>query len=249
MELLREGLWHWSAAHPAWTPADDWPRDVRCFAHLSRDGLLLVDPLLEDRDWGPVDRLAEAHGAPVAVLVTVRWHARDAGAAARRYGAELYAPRLGKEQESLADARPIEEGAPLPGGLEAIVVPKAAEALLYLPDARTLVAGDVLLARDGQLSPLPRLVARERGGSRARAGRRAPRSRAAARGRRGLPRRAGAVRPGRPRGGPRAEARAQAAGWRSRTRSNASSARSRCSRSCVAITLVRSSAPPRGTAG
>ena len=34
-----------------------------------------------------------------------------------------------------------------------------------------------------------------------------------------------------------------------RHRSNASSARSRCSRSCVAITLVRSSAPPRSTAG
>ena len=39
------------------------------------------------------------------------------------------------------------------------------------------------------------------------------------------------------------------AGQLSRTRSNASSARSRCSRSCVAITLVRSSAPPRVTAG
>ena len=33
------------------------------------------------------------------------------------------------------------------------------------------------------------------------------------------------------------------------TFSNISSARSRCSRSCVAMTLVRSSAPPGGTAG
>ena len=33
------------------------------------------------------------------------------------------------------------------------------------------------------------------------------------------------------------------------TFSNIASARSRCSRSCVAITLVRSSAPPGGTAG
>ena len=50
-------------------------------------------------------------------------------------------------------------------------------------------------------------------------------------------------------GAPMGGAPAGGSGTSFRTRSKTSSARSRCSRSCVAITLVRSSAPPRWTAG
>ena len=155
VKLLRESLWRWSAAHPDWEPSDDWPQQVSCFAHVSATGLVVIDPLLEVADWGPLDELAERHGGVAAVLVTVFWHARDAGAAAERYGAALYAPRLGTAQPSLAGAHPIEEGGALPGGIQPVLAPLAAEALLYLPAARTLVAGDALVARQDRLGLCP----------------------------------------------------------------------------------------------
>ena len=155
MEQIADTLWRWSAPHPDWQPEQDWAERVGCFAHASAEGVVLIDPLVEGGDWGPLDELADAHGGVAAVIVTVRWHARDAALAAKRYGTPLYAPRLGKPQESLADALPIEGDGTLPGGLKALLVPKAAEALLYLPTARILVAGDVLVAGDGRLGLCP----------------------------------------------------------------------------------------------
>ena len=158
MEELREGLWRWTAPHPDWTEDQDWPREVSAFAHLGEDGrLVLIDPIAENGGWGPVDALAEEHGGVRAVLVTVHWHHRDAAAAAARFGAELYAPTLAKPQprESLRNASPLEDGTDAGGGIRALVIPEAEEALLWLGAARTLLAGDVLLAVDGRLRVCP----------------------------------------------------------------------------------------------
>jgi hypothetical protein len=155
LEELRERLWRWTAPHPEWTAGSDWPQRVSCFAHASADGLLLVDPLVEAGDWSALDTLAARWGGVRAVAVTVNFHERDAGEAARRYGAELFAPGLGKPRETLAGAREVADGDWLPGGVKTLLVPQAEEALLYLSAARTLVAGDTLLARDGRLSFCP----------------------------------------------------------------------------------------------
>ena len=155
MNELRDGLWEWTGPHPAWKPGADWEQQVRSFAYAGREGLVLIDPLVRDSDWQRLDELAEQHGGVAAVAVTVHWHERDAAEAARRYGAELFAPALGDRPESLAGAREISHGDGLPGGIEAVVVEPAEEALLYLPEARTLVSGDTLLAREGRLSLCP----------------------------------------------------------------------------------------------
>jgi glyoxylase-like metal-dependent hydrolase (beta-lactamase superfamily II) len=142
MEQLRDALWRWTAPHPDWTPVSDWDRRVSCFAHASGDGLILIDPLVESGDWTALDNLVERQGDVAAVALTVHFHKRDSDEAARRYGAELFAPASGARER-------------IPGGVEPVVVPEAEEALLYLPGARTLVAGDLLLARDGRLSLCP----------------------------------------------------------------------------------------------
>jgi glyoxylase-like metal-dependent hydrolase (beta-lactamase superfamily II) len=158
MEEIGEGLWCWSAAHPDWTEEADWPQRVQAFAHRDEDGsLVLIDPLVEGGDWSALDDLAARHDGVRAVLVSVHWHQRDAAAAAERFGAELYAPSLAKPEprESLRAATPLEDGTDAGGGIRALVVPEAEEALLWLAAARTLIAGDVLLARQGRLSVCP----------------------------------------------------------------------------------------------
>jgi Metallo-beta-lactamase superfamily len=155
MRELRENLWAWTAPHPDWSPDADWPQEVRWFAHATAEGLLLVDPLVDAGDWSALDGLAEQNGGVAAVAVTVGYHERDAGQAARRYDTQLFAPALGEARDSLADARRIADGDRLPGEVEAIVVEAGEEALLYLAAARTLVAGDLLLAREGRLSVCP----------------------------------------------------------------------------------------------
>ena len=156
MEEIRDGLWRWTASHPDWTEDADWPEQVGAFAHLDTEGrLVLIDPLLDGGDWSALDALAEQHGGVRAVLVTVRWHHRDAGAAAERYGAALYAPEMGKEREDLTAATRLDQDTDPGGGIRALVVPQAQEAVLWLEAAGTLVAGDVLLARDGRLSVCP----------------------------------------------------------------------------------------------
>jgi glyoxylase-like metal-dependent hydrolase (beta-lactamase superfamily II) len=152
---LRDGLWEWTGPHPDWKPGADWERQVRSFAHAGDDGLVLIDPLVHDGDWARLDELAERRGGVKAVAVTVHWHERDAAAAASRYGCELFAPGLGSGRESLAGAREIADGETLPGGVEALLVEPAEEALLHLTAARTLVAGDTLLAREGGLQLCP----------------------------------------------------------------------------------------------
>jgi metallo-beta-lactamase superfamily protein len=154
MDELREKLWGWTAPHPDWHPEADWPQQVNSFAHSTSSGLFLVDPLVEANEWSAVDELAEAGGV-AAVAVTVGYHERDAAEAARRYNAPLFAPLLGDERESLAGARRLRDGDRLPGAVQALVVEAGEEALLYLSGARTLVAGDLLLARDGRLSVCP----------------------------------------------------------------------------------------------
>lgn len=153
MQELRPKLWSWSAEHPDWEPSQDWPKEVRSFAYDTGRGLLLIDPLIDD--WRDVDALAEKAGGVAAVAVTVGFHQRQAAEAAERYGAELFAPPPRKPRPELAGATRIDDGDELPGGVQAIAIERAEEALLYLPDARTLVAGDTLLERDGTLSLCP----------------------------------------------------------------------------------------------
>ena len=87
MRELKDGVWHWRAPHPEWTPADHWPQEVSSYAIDDGARLLLFDPLAVP------DELLElaAEREPVVVL-TAPWHERDTKSLVGRLGVPVFVP-------------------------------------------------------------------------------------------------------------------------------------------------------------
>jgi glyoxylase-like metal-dependent hydrolase (beta-lactamase superfamily II) len=137
---LRPGLWRWTGSHPEWDHAESWGPEVGSVYAELEDTVVVVDPLVptegEDRFWAALDRDVEHSGRPLHVLLTVHWHERSVAAVLDRYHATLWRP---------------EEKGQLPKGVHAEVVKGSdwMEALFFLEPHRALVAGDVLIGKDG----------------------------------------------------------------------------------------------------
>ena len=152
MEELRRGLWRWTAFHPK------WKQDVASLAVETRDGLVLVDPLLGE----------EEISEPKHVLISVHWHVRSTGEIAERWpGVRVWAThRKGKPLRGHAEATDIfSPGDTLAGGIQGRPTAREAEVCFWLPDHKALVVGDVILgAKDGagglRLCPKSWLVGR-----------------------------------------------------------------------------------------
>jgi hypothetical protein len=117
VQELRPGLVTWTGRHPAWTPdSEQWGPDVRSYAVIREDRVLLFDPIDP-----PPDLVA---GRSAEIVLTAEWHKRSS-------------PELGLP---IHDARD-----PLPDGVEerpAFFGPD--ERFLWLPGHKALVCGDSL---------------------------------------------------------------------------------------------------------
>ena len=137
VEQLRPGLWRWTAVHPDWREGDDWEQEVCSVYYEAPRATVLFDPLVppeRERFFEALDRDVERRALPVAILLTVPWHARSAAELAERYAATSEAP----------------------DGVEPFAVGDADETLWWLPEHGALVAGDVLLGTpDGGLRVCP----------------------------------------------------------------------------------------------
>ena len=139
---LGHGLWRWTASHPEWHHAEHWGPDVGSVYAEMPGSIVVVDPLVptdeaeEKRFWSALDRDVERSGLPLHVLLTVHWHERSVAAVLDRYHATLWRP---------------EEKGDLPAGVHAETVKGSdwMEALFFLEPHRALVAGDLLIGRDG----------------------------------------------------------------------------------------------------
>ncbi|MDQ4082037.1 MAG: MBL fold metallo-hydrolase [Actinomycetota bacterium] len=159
VQELRPGVWRWTLPHPEWTPedaADDgWDRVVSSFFLRAGGALLLVDPLApppdspeHERFWRALDRDVEGHGSPPHVLLTVFWHARSTEEVATRYaGTSVWVHERAAREfgERIAFSHTFALDDDLPGGVRAIDAHRRGEVLLWVPEHRALVAGDVLL--------------------------------------------------------------------------------------------------------
>jgi glyoxylase-like metal-dependent hydrolase (beta-lactamase superfamily II) len=139
---LRTGLWRWTGTHPEWEHAEQWGPEVGSVYAKLEQAVVVIDPLVpgdeEERFWEALDRDVERSGLPLHVLLTVHWHERSVAAVLDRYHATLWRP---------------EEKGELPEGVHAETVHGSdwVEALFFLEPHRALVAGDLLIERDGHL--------------------------------------------------------------------------------------------------
>ena len=140
VQELRPGLWRWTASHPEWDHSERWGPEVGSVYAELPDAVVLVDPIVpqdeEDRFGAALDRDVEGAGRPLLVLLTVHWHERSVAAVLDRYQATLW--------------RPEENGALTPGvHAELVNGSDWVEALFFLEPHRALVAGDLLIGKDG----------------------------------------------------------------------------------------------------
>ena len=148
-EELAPGLHCWTAFH------QEWKKEVTCVALDTPDGLVLVDPLAPPalaaarRFWKALDRAVAARAQPVAVVLTLHYHERSAGAVLDRYGsspgARLWAPIGSLSRLGTAVDHPFAPGDALPGDVHVLPSGRPDEVVLWVPWARALVTGDVLI--------------------------------------------------------------------------------------------------------
>lgn len=117
MHGLVPGIRWWQAPHPEWKPESSWPELVTCYALERDDGVVLVDPLA-----APDELTAKA----TAVVITCKWHVRDA------------------EKLGVPVARPGEE---LPDGLEWREGMESYDQLVWVPEHGALISGDTFVER------------------------------------------------------------------------------------------------------
>lgn len=161
---LKPRLWYWTARHPEWT-ADDggddgWEPEVSSYAYVSPDRgtLVLVDPLVPDRDggeacWRQLDDDVRHHGPP-QVLITVPWHWRSSQAILDRYpGTRVWAHAPAREEleEWTTVTNGFQVGDALPGGIEAHDAGGSSHEVAYrIPEHAAVAVGDSLIARPGE---------------------------------------------------------------------------------------------------
>lgn len=150
------GLWRFEALHPEWTEEEGgeegWEQLVAWWALASDQGVVLIDPLVED--WSALDRLVSDGGGCAGVIRTIHWHQRSIDEVIRRYGAEVWAhPR-------------VRDGDELFGALSVTEVERDDEIALWLPHQRALLFGDAMLRRSsGALRVCPDSWLQPQGGS------------------------------------------------------------------------------------
>ena len=156
MAEIAPGLWRWTGLHPDWTPGEGgtagWDAEVGCVYLETPDAVVLVDPLVPpeepERFWRALERDVARVAAPVHAVVTIFWHARSAGEIARRLSARVWAPARARrpvERRAGVAVETFRPGERLPGGIEAYSTSRSTEVVLWIPEHRALVPGDVIL--------------------------------------------------------------------------------------------------------
>ena len=149
MQEILEGVWHWTARHPS------IGMDVSSYL-LGPEGVVL-DPMVPAAglEW-----LGE-YGAPRAVVLTNRHHARQAAEFAAAFGCPVHVVREGLHEYEHKDLEvtPFAFGDELPGGLRchAIYSEWPDEGAIEIPRVRALAIADgaVRWKSDGELGFVP----------------------------------------------------------------------------------------------
>jgi glyoxylase-like metal-dependent hydrolase (beta-lactamase superfamily II) len=143
---IAPGLLYWTAPHPEWRRATDWPEHVGCVYYEASDAIALIDPLLPegegDEFWEMLDAAIHRSRLPVAVLLTAPWHERSAPVVAERYGATVWV----RESPDF-----------LPAGVEVFVPAGSSEGQVafFLRSHQALVVAEFFMGANGGLRVCP----------------------------------------------------------------------------------------------
>ncbi len=149
---LAPGLWIWRARHPFWAPGDDWQPVVTSTFVESGGERYVLDPLVPVVDsiglWERLERRP-----PTGAVVLMPDHVRDIDLFVHRYKARGYGPMFFFPDDApRARLEPIVADMELPGGLLALYDGRGRlETPMWLPEHRTIVFGDALTERGGEL--------------------------------------------------------------------------------------------------
>jgi glyoxylase-like metal-dependent hydrolase (beta-lactamase superfamily II) len=150
------GLWYWTAPHPDWRGATDWPEEVGCVCYRASDAVVLIDPLLPHDADESFWRFVDGFELPVAVLLTAPWHRRDTYRVAERYGTTVWT-----HERAACNVDFPTRCDQLPDGVE-LFVPDGdpeGQVAFYLPEHAALVVAEFFMGTgDGlELAPSPSL--------------------------------------------------------------------------------------------
>jgi len=153
VQEIEPGLHYWTAPHPAWQGAADWPEDVGCVCYEAPEQVVLIDPLVPDADerelWAMLDGWVKER--PAVILLTAPWHLRSAPVVSQRYGLSIWAHEVARSRISC----PTHSGR-LPQDVELFVPKGAAEGQVafFLRNPRALVVAEFFMGTDGGLQVL-----------------------------------------------------------------------------------------------
>lgn len=149
---LAPNLWIWRARHPFWTKGADWQPVVTSTYVESGGERFVLDPLSPTLDsiglWERLDK-----NPPTMAAVLIPDHVRDIDLFAQRYGVRAFGPRLyWADDVPKTKLEMIESDTRLPGGLVALYDGRGRlETPMWLPEQKTIVFGDALTERGGEL--------------------------------------------------------------------------------------------------
>jgi hypothetical protein len=152
-----EKLWRFEALHPEWTQdegdEDGWEQQVAWWAIATPQGLVLIDPLVDD--WKALDQLVADRGGCAGIVRTCHWHQRSVSDAASRYSAEVWAKQDGAPVPYAFDHATTDRDE-LFDELRVCDVERADEIAVWLPPQATLVFADAMIrTRAGDLRVCP----------------------------------------------------------------------------------------------
>jgi len=149
---LAPGLWIWRQPHPDWSPERGWEPLVTSTCVESGGEVALLDALAPPEDAREVWERLEARPPTIAVVLKPD-HVRSVDLFVRRYGIPAFGPDVFYRGDApRTELEWIGEGSKLPGGFVALYDGRGrAETPLWLPEQRTIVFADALMARDGEL--------------------------------------------------------------------------------------------------
>jgi hypothetical protein len=162
-----DGLWRFEALHPEWTEdeggdEDGWDQQVAWWAVATPQGLVLIDPLVDD--WVALDELVADQGGCAGIVRTCHWHQRSVSDATSRYGAAVWAkPHTGSGPYAFDHAMSDQDE--LFDAVRVFDVERADEIAVWLPRQATLVFADAMIrTRAGDLRVCPESWTQPEGG-------------------------------------------------------------------------------------